>query len=182
MIRFVLVFFLSLNFLHASKILSYNIYDRTDRADVMLTFDTPYEGIIKQSVTKTKIIIKLEGASIESSRVKKVSSKFLHSITITPLKNQVHIVASVPQGTKLVASKTADAYGLRLRFTKKTVTKKTSSQASGISIKYLVISGCVTVIGPPFLICSLNLGITLPLLPSTLPNLTATISVLHLVF
>ncbi len=116
MIRLVLVFFLSLSFLHASKILSYNIYDRTDRADVMLTFDTPYEGVIKQSVTKTKIIIKLEGASIESSRVKKVSSKFLHSITITPLKNQVHIVASVPQGTKLVASKTADAYGLRLRF------------------------------------------------------------------
>ncbi len=116
MIRLVLVFFLSLSFLHASKILSYNIYDRTDRADVMLTFDTPYEGVIKQSVTKTKIIIKLEGASIESSRVKKVSSKFLHSITITPLKNQVHIVASVPLGIKLVASKTADAYGLRLRF------------------------------------------------------------------
>ncbi len=124
MIRLVLVFFLSLSFLHASKILSYNIYDRTDRADVMLTFDTPYEGVIKQSVTKTKIIIKLEGTSIESSRVKKVSSKFLHSITITPLKNQVHIVASVPQGTKLVASKTSDAYGLRLRFVDKNQVQK----------------------------------------------------------
>ena len=34
-------------------------------------------------------------------------------------------------------------------------------------------SGWVTVTGPPRAICSLNFGITLPLLPSTLPNRTA---------
>src|SRR5882724_2578141 len=34
-------------------------------------------------------------------------------------------------------------------------------------------SGCVTVIGPPRAICSLNFGITLPLEPSTLPKRTA---------
>ena len=36
-----------------------------------------------------------------------------------------------------------------------------------------MISGCVTVTGPPLAICSLNLGITLPLEPSTLPKRTA---------
>src|SRR5699024_4673923 len=41
-------------------------------------------------------------------------------------------------------------------------------------IKYLVISGCVTVTGPPARICFVNKGITEPRLPSTLPNLTAT--------
>ena len=36
-----------------------------------------------------------------------------------------------------------------------------------------MISGCVTVTGPPLAICSLNFGITLPLEPSTLPKRTA---------
>ncbi len=36
-----------------------------------------------------------------------------------------------------------------------------------------MISGCVTVIGPPRAICSLNFGITLPDEPSTLPKRTA---------
>ncbi len=27
-----------------SKILSYNVYERSNRVDVMLTFDTPFEG------------------------------------------------------------------------------------------------------------------------------------------
>jgi len=66
--------------LFASKILSYNIYDRTDRADVMITFDTPYNGVIKQSRGKSKITIKLENASIESPKIKKVASRFLHTV------------------------------------------------------------------------------------------------------
>ena len=47
----------------------------------------------------------------------------------------------------------------------------TNWHASGIVIKYLVISGWVTVIGPPDSICFLNLGITEPLDPKTFPNL-----------
>jgi len=105
--------------LSASQILSYNIYERSDRADVMITFDTPFNGVIKQAKSSNKIIIKLQGASIESSKVKKVNSNFLHSLTITPLKNQTQIVATVTPSTKLIASKTSDSYGLRLRFTQK---------------------------------------------------------------
>ena len=44
-------------------------------------------------------------------------------------------------------------------------------------MKYLIISGCVTVTGPPSLICFLNNGMTDPFDPKTLPNLTATYSV-----
>ena len=57
-----------------------------------------------------------------------------------------------------------------------------SCTASGIVIKNLVISLCVTVTGPPLSICFLNSGITDPLLPNTLPNLTATYSVLLTLF
>jgi len=126
MIKYLLLFLLPLSFLQASKILSYNIYDRTDRADVMITFDTPYDGVIKQSISKSKIIIKLSGASIESSKIKNVSSKFLHSMTITPMSGQTQIVASVPSSVKLIASKTSDSYGLRLRFTTNTLSKRSS--------------------------------------------------------
>ena len=133
MIKFLFLFLLPFTILSASKILSYNIYDRTDRADVMITFDTPYDGVIKQSISKSKIIIKLNDASIESSKIKQVSSKFLHSVTITPMSNQTQIVASVPSSVKLIASKTSDAYGLRLRFTNATSNKnsaKSTSQAT----------------------------------------------------
>ena len=114
--------------LHASKILSYNVYDRTDRVDVMITFDTPYEGKIKQSITSSKIIIKLEAASIEATKSKSLNSKYLNSINIIPLSGYTKIIASVPKSTKLQASKTSDAYGLRLRFSNKVSTKITPKQ------------------------------------------------------
>ena len=45
-------------------------------------------------------------------------------------------------------------------------------------MKYRTTSGCVTVIGPPRAICSQKIGTTLPALPSTFPNRTATKRVL----
>ena len=122
--RLLFLFFILFVNSNASKILSYNIYDRTDRTDVMLTFDTPYEDIIKQSTTSSKIIIKLSGVSIESAKIKKTNSSFLHSIKIIPMKNQTQIIASVNKQTKLHISKTSDAYGLRLRFSVKKMLHK----------------------------------------------------------
>ncbi|MEA1892006.1 MAG: hypothetical protein U9N33_04765 [Campylobacterota bacterium] len=136
MIKILLIFIIPL-ILNASQILSYNIYDRTERADVMLTFDTPYNGVIKQSISKSKIIIKLEDAEIESPKLKDISSKFLYSINIIPMSGYTQIIASVPQGTILKASKTADAYGLRLRFTDKitTTTKADINPLSNLPTK-----------------------------------------------
>jgi hypothetical protein len=94
----------------------------------MITFDTPFSGVIRQSKSANKIIIKLENASIESSRTKRVNSDFLHSLTITPLKGQTQIVASISPNVRLIASKTSDAYGLRLRFTSAQVVNPTTAQ------------------------------------------------------
>ncbi|MFA6192111.1 MAG: hypothetical protein WC665_07135 [Sulfurimonas sp.] len=113
--------------LNASKILSYNIYDRTDRVDVMITFDAPYNGVIKQSNGASKIIIKLEGATIEASKSKELSSKFLNSLVITPMDGYTQMLASVPPSVVLKASKTSDSYGLRLRFTNEAPTKENSA-------------------------------------------------------
>ena len=120
MIKYLLIVLLQFSPLGASKILSYNIYDRTDRADVMITFDTPYDGVIKQSVSESSIIIKLSDASIESAKFKKSDSNFLRSIEINPSENQTRIIASVAPNTTLLASKTSDSYGLRLRFVSET--------------------------------------------------------------
>jgi len=115
--------------LNASKILSYNIYDRTDRVDIMITFDTPYTGKIKQSVIASKIIIKLEDASIESTKSKVLNSEFLKSIHIVPLSSYTKITALVPDLVTFKASKTSDSYGLRLRFSK-THASKNNTQVS----------------------------------------------------
>jgi len=123
MIKYLLLFLLPFS-LYASKILSYNIYDRTDRVDVMITFDTPYDGIIKQSIGNSTITIKLQDASIESAKLKQLSSKYIRSLSITPMADHTKIIAMVPSSVNLRASKTSDGYGLRLRFATKTTQKK----------------------------------------------------------
>lgn len=128
----------------ASKILSYNIYDRTDRADIMITFDTPYSGKITQSTTSNKIIINLEDASIESPKIKKVNSSFLQSLAITPMAQKTQIVASVPQNIRLMASKTSDGYGLRLRFKSGVANSAATTQKEQASTSQNFLSGLPT--------------------------------------
>ena len=132
MIKLLLLFLIPAS-IYGSKILSYNVYDRSDRVDVMITFDTPYDGVIKQSKTQSKIVIKLQGAKIESAKIKKLSTKFLKSISITPMSDHTQIVASIPSSVRFIASKTSDSYGLRLRFTNKAIKKQTTKQAVGSS-------------------------------------------------
>lgn len=102
--------------LFGSKILSYNIYDRNDHVDIMLTFDTPYEGVLRQNRQGDIIVIKLEQASIDSPIVKTIASDYLQKLAISPSADQIEIVANVPANVILQASKTSDSYGLRLRF------------------------------------------------------------------
>ena len=129
MIKLLLLFLIPLS-LFSSKILSYNIYDRTDRVDVMITFDTPYDGAIRQSKSNKKIIIKLEDAMIESSKLKQLSSRYISSLSITPMANYTQIVASIPESVMLKASKTSDGYGLRLRFSDNIPSKTTNETTS----------------------------------------------------
>jgi hypothetical protein len=119
------IFFVLLSFtfsLFGAKILSYNVYDRSDRVDIMFTFDTPFEGEIRQTTQDEKIVIKLKNSTIESAKIKNINSPFLTKLTILPLQNETQIVAKVPSNITFVASKTSDAYGLRLRFQKKVLT------------------------------------------------------------
>ncbi len=107
--------------LMASDILSYNVYNRTKRVDIMFTFDTPYQGIIKEIKKPSKIILQLYGLSVDAPAVKHINSPLVSKVTITPLDNYVQIVAFTSSNTNLQIDKTTDKYGLRLRFVPKVV-------------------------------------------------------------
>jgi len=130
---FLLLFF-GLQTLFGSIILSYNIYDRTDRVDIMFTFDTPYEGKIVKSQTSHQIILKLYDASIEAPKEKQINSSFITRIRILPFADHIQIIADIPnQNITLKASKTADAYGLRLRFTKQSLQQQAQTPLSQLT-------------------------------------------------
>lgn len=111
-------------FLFGSKILSYNVYERSNRVDVMITFDTPYEGKLSKTNKNNTIILKLKKASIEAPKIKNISTSYLHKMTITPINSHTEIILKTAQDVSMAASKTSDAYGLRLRFTKAVPTQK----------------------------------------------------------
>jgi hypothetical protein len=114
--RYLLPLLLLPAFLWGAKILSYNVYDRNDRVDVMLTFDTPYEGVLRQNRQGNTVIVKLEEAFIDDPKVKDVNSKYLNKLTISPENENIQIIAEVSNDVIMQASKTSDSYGLRLRF------------------------------------------------------------------
>jgi len=120
MIRSFILFFLLTVSSFAANILSYNIYNRTDRVDVMITFDIPYHGKIIKNEANSKIILKLHNVKIESTKIKEIDSAFLSSISIIPIDNYTQIIADIPnKNITLKVAQTTDKYGLRLRFIKK---------------------------------------------------------------
>jgi len=114
--------------LFGSKILSYNVYERSNRVDVMLTFDTPFDGKLSQIKKNEKIILKLQGASIEAPKIKNINTNYLHKMTITPINSHTEIILKTAANVNMNASKTSDAYGLRLRFFKGTAPLKKTNK------------------------------------------------------
>ena len=110
--------------LFGAKILSYNVYERDSGVDMMITFDTPYSGLIKRHDATNKIIIKLADASIESPKIKSVDSRLIKEFTITPMLKETQIIVTLKKAVSLKVSKTTDAFGLRLRFLDKALTTK----------------------------------------------------------
>jgi hypothetical protein len=114
--RYLLPLILLPALLWGAKILSYNVYDRNDRVDVMLTFDTPYEGVLRQNHQGNTFTVKLEEAFIDDPKIKNINSKYLNKLSITPKEDHTEILAETSNDVVMQASKTSDSYGLRLRF------------------------------------------------------------------
>ena len=157
--RYILILLFPL-LLSASQILSYNLYERSNRVDLMITFDTPYSGKIIQSKKNSIINIKLFETSIENKKEKLVNSNILKRVQLNPKDNYTSIIATIAPSVILKASKTSDGYGLRLRFTKPKATHaQTEKLSSSLPTKddnsmtsSYIISILIVLIGIVFLI------------------------------
>lgn len=108
--------FLLANYLFASNLMTYNIYERDDRVDIMLSFDTPYDGSIKQQQNKNAITLILSDLSTDQNIDKSLNSTIIQNIFIgqndqTSTKLDLYSNKKI----KITASKTSDKFGLRIR-------------------------------------------------------------------
>ena len=73
--------------LWAVNLLTHNIYERDERVDIMLSFDAPYSGTIKQQNSDqiTKII--LSNLTIKNKINKEIKSNILQNINFSSADN-----------------------------------------------------------------------------------------------
>ena len=112
----------------ASNLLTYNIYERTDRVDIMLSFDAPYEGNIFQKREKNTTSLILNSLSYEQSVNKNINSKIVQELDIEPKQNSLILNLKSQDAIIVNASKTTDGFGLRIRVSP----KNTASQVANM--------------------------------------------------
>lgn len=101
--------------LQASNLLTYNIYERSDRVDIMLSFDSPYEGKIFQKRGENITTLGLEDLSYDKLVEKTINSDIIQGVTIEPNKNITSVILKSKNPIAVIASKTVDGFGLRIR-------------------------------------------------------------------
>lgn len=100
----------------ASNLLTYNVYERSDRVDIMLSFDAPHEGSISQKSDATTITLTINDLGYDKMIEKSISSNIIQELTIIPEKNNtLKVVLKSDKKVSVVASKTVDGFGLRIR-------------------------------------------------------------------
>jgi hypothetical protein len=143
--RFFFALLLAAPLMSASNILSTKIDAKPSSAEILLTFDTPYEGEIRQSTRENSIVIRLTEASIESPSIDKLTSTLADKVSITPLGDQTQIVVEAAAPIVLSALKSSDAYGLKLRVAQPLVAqeKYAESPSSGFNSRYSIVAAVV---------------------------------------
>ena len=131
--RFFLSLLFSINALLASNIISHNIYERSDRVDIMLLFDSPFDGKITKKEDSSSTILILQNAIIDKKITEKINSKIVQNLSLTPYKNQTFVEIDSKNQFEVSASKTVDNFGLRLRIKPKNGIKDDNLLASKIA-------------------------------------------------
>lgn len=149
--RFLLLLFISLP-IFASNLLTYNIYERGDRVDIMLSFDSAYDGSLKQQSGNGVTDLLLSDLVIDNDIDKSINSDIIQNlfITTTADKTATKVELKWNEPISITASKTADKFGLRIRVAKlnqaiKTVippnikTKDSTNASYDIDSKYITV-------------------------------------------
>ncbi len=136
-----LSFLLIATSLFASNLLTYNVYERSDRVDVMLSFDAPHEGSISQKNDATSITLSISDLGYDKMIEKSINSSIIQELSIVPEKNNtLKVVLKSDKRISVVASKTVDGFGLRIR-SMIAQAKPQSSDTSGATANADVITG-----------------------------------------
>lgn len=104
--------------LFGSTLLTYNVYERSDRVDIMLSFDSPYEGSIKQQNEDGLTVLLLSDLNTEESVNKNINSDIVQNLSIVNSDDNQRIELISQNPISITASKTSDKFGLRIRITK----------------------------------------------------------------
>ena len=73
--KFALIFLLFFVSISGSNLSTYNIYERSDRIDIMLSFDAPYNGNIFQKRENGMILLVFDGLSFDQVVDKNIEPK-----------------------------------------------------------------------------------------------------------
>lgn len=112
--RVVFLSFFIYGFLHATNLLTYNIYNNPNEVAIRLAFDTPYNGqIFKRSENGATSLTFLD-LKYDKTIQKSLDSKILENINIEPIENGTIITLKSPQKVGVFASKNADNLALRI--------------------------------------------------------------------
>lgn len=113
----------------AANLLTHNIYERDERIDIMLSFDAPYDGTIKQQNNADLTYIILSDLSLKGQVSKQIKSNIIQNILITSANNSATLQLKSSKPISIVASKTSDKFGLRIRVTPQIPIKSTNQSA-----------------------------------------------------
>lgn len=119
-------YFLSLLFLSlplfSANLVSYNIYDREDRVDIMLSFDSAYEASVKKDVKKGFILLSFDSLKSKKEEAKELNSKLVKKVLISPQNTKTAIMLETKDDVDIDLSSVNDKFGLRVRVLPKGVT------------------------------------------------------------
>ncbi len=110
----ILLFFLAFP-LFAVELVNYNIYDRNDRVDLVLSFDNVYKGQISQKKEKNLTLLTFSGLKYFKDELKNLNSQLVDRISISSKDNNTYIMLQNKKNINLVISSINDKFGIRIR-------------------------------------------------------------------
>lgn len=111
-IAFVLMFSLSL---YAGTLKNYTIESKDSAVDVILNFDEIFSSEIKQQKGDNFIKIILDNVIAKENVEDNINSDLVTRVNIVTYADRIEIILSTKDSVNLLASKTVDGYGIRLR-------------------------------------------------------------------
>ncbi len=130
MVRIFLLIILLIHPLFSAVLLNENVYERENRIDLMLSFDTPFKGEIKKRTEKGGVVnILLTDAEIQKPFFQSIRKSFVDSIAVTRSGEKLALIKIIPSKEPIgvQASRTVDGFGLRLRIYPLQASEKTTA-------------------------------------------------------